>query len=369
MKKTETQIKNQLPDTVIDLSKVYILNGNTLELQTIEPPFDADENQTSPVEKKFKSKKEFEEIILQNSKVLFGETTLLIETKVKAGNKFSGTYIPDAFLFDFKDTEKPKCYMIETMLSKQDFYGQLFPRMTGFFKQLSNKDIQTSFIELICKIVNKNYHFKKKLKSFIGEEEVPEFINRILTGKPSVLLITDDTIHELTEIMQVYIDTWGKQIKPIVLRKFSINRQTLCTIYPDFADIDKGKDKVKEKVLKATEEDHLKGVSDGILDIYSQIKAELLKVDEQVQFNPKQYYISIRKNKNLAFMSIGKKRISLVVVNPETETRKAIKHHEIKTLTEKVQKFWNGPSCTIILENTDKLNEVINLLKKLVAKS
>ena len=68
-------------------------------------------------------------------------------------------------------------------------------------------------------------------------------------------------------------------------------------------------------------------------------------------------------------MNIGKKRISLVVVNPEAETRKNIKHHEIKTLTEKVQKFWNGPSCTIIIENTDKLNEVINLLKKLVAKS
>ncbi|MFZ2205498.1 MAG: DUF5655 domain-containing protein [Minisyncoccia bacterium] len=369
MKKTETQIKNQLPDTVIDLSKVYILNGDTLELQTTEPPFDADENQTSPVAKKFKSKKEFEEIILQNGKVLFGDTTLLIETRVKTGIEFSGTYIPDAILFDFKDMGKPKCYLIETMLSKQDFYGHLFTRMTEFFKQISNKDLQTSFIEPICKIVNKNYHFKKKLKSFIGEEEVPEFINRVLTGKPPVLLITDDTIQELPEIMQVYIDTWGRLIKPIVLRKFSINRQTLCTIYPDFADIDKGTDKVKEKVLKSTEEDHLKDVSDVILDIYSQIKTELMKADELVQFNPKQYYISIRKNKNLAFMSIGRKRISLVVVNPEAETRKNIKHHEIKTLTEKVQKFWNGPSCTIIIDNAEKLNEVINLLKKLIAKS
>jgi len=368
MKKTETPIENQLTEIVVDLSKAYILNGNTLEFKT-EPPFDADENQTSPVEKKFKSKKEFEEIILLNNRVLFSDTTLLIETKVKTGFEFSGTYIPDAILFNFKDTEKPKCYLIEVMLSKQDFYGHLFPRMTGFFKQLSNKDTQTSFIELICKIVNKNYHFKKKLKSFIGEEDVPEFIHRVLTGKPSVLLITDDTIQELPEIMQVYIDTWGKLIKPIVLRKFSINRQTLCIIYPDFADIDKGKDKVKEKVLKSTEEDHLKGVSDVILDIFSQIKAELLKADEQIQFNPKQYYISIRKNKNLAFMNIGRKRISLVVVNHEEDTRKAIKHHEIKTLTEKVQKFWNGPSCTIIIENADKLNEVINLLKKLIAKS
>lgn len=366
MKKAETQ-KNQLPNTVIDLSKVYILNGNTLELQTT--PFDLDENQVSPIEKKFKSKKEFEQIVLQNGKILFGTDSLLIDTKIKSNIEFTGTYIPDAILFDFKDHEKPKCYLIETMLSKQDFYGHLFQRMTGFFKQISNKEIQFSFIEFLSKLVNKNYHLKKKLKSFIAEEDVIEFIKRMLSGRTPILLITDDSIQELPEITQVYCETWGKLIKPIVMRKFSINKETLCSLYPDFADIDKGKDKVKEKVLKSTEDDHLKDVSDSIRDIYSMIKTELMKADEGVEFNPKQYYISIRKNRNLAFMNIGRKRISLVVVNPEEETRKAIKHHEIKTLTEKVQKFWNGPSCTIIIEKDDKLNEVINLLKKLIAKS
>src|ERR1035437_4309280 len=110
MKKAETLIKNQQSDTAIDLSKAYILNGNTLELQT-EPPFDADENQASPVEKKFKSKKEFEEIVLQNGKILFGNDTLLIKTKVKTNIEFIGSYIPDAILFDFKDRENPKCYL------------------------------------------------------------------------------------------------------------------------------------------------------------------------------------------------------------------------------------------------------------------
>lgn len=368
MKKTETPMENQMPDTVIDLSKAYILNGNTLELHT-EPPFDADENQVAPVEKKFKSKKEFEEIILQNGKILFGTDSLLIDTKVKTGIEFSGNYIPDAILFDFKDKENPKCYLIETMLSKQDFYRHLFQRMTGFFKQISNKEMQNSFIEFVCKIISRNPHLKKKLKSFITDEDVHEFIKRMLIGKQPVLLITDDSIMELPEIMQVYYEAWGKLIKPMVLRKFSINRQTLCSLYPDFLDISKKDVKVKEKVLKSTEEDHFKNVSDEISSIYNSIKTELLKTDELVQFNPKQYYISVRKNKNIAFFHINRKRISLVVVNPEEETRKAIKHHEIKTLTEKVQKFWNGPSCTIIIDNADKLNEVITLLKKLIAKS
>lgn len=369
MKTIETSMNNQLQYTVIDYSKAYVLNGTTLQLQTAETSLNEEENKTALVEKKFKSKKEFEQIVLQNGKILFGINSLLIDTKIKTDIEFLGKYIPDGIVFVFNEEENPKCYLIETMLSKQDFYGYLLPRMTGFFSQLNNKEMQDSFAELICKIVSKNHSFKKKLKTILKEEDVTEFIKRMLLNKPPVLLMTDNPLQELPEIMQVYDTTWRKCIKPFVLSKFSMNREHFCSLNPDFNDIDKVKDKVKVKVLKSTEEDHLKDVSNDISTIYTMIKTELLKTDKTIEFNPKQYYISIRKNKNLAFMQIGKKKISLVIVNPEKDTRKAIKHHEVKTLTEKVQRFWNGESSTVIIENADNLNEVILLLKTLVAKS
>lgn len=367
MKKTKTLINNQVPDTALDLSNAYILNGNTLELQTT--PFELDENQGSPIEKKFKSRKEYEEILLQNGKVLFGNDTLLINTQLKKDLNFTGTYTPDALLFDFKDPEKSKCYLIETMYSIQDFYGHFLQRITGFFNQNSNEDIRSSFIELICKQINKNYHFKKKLVFFIGKEAVLEFINRMISGKPPVLFIMETPNQKFEETLPLFSPSWSKLVKLMIFRKLSVNGELLCSMSPSFDDIDKTEVKVKEKILKSTEEDHLKTASDDVRNAYKSIKMELLKVDKQVEFNPKQYYISVRKNKNIAFFHINRKRISLVVVNPEAETRKSIKHHEIKTLTEKVQKFWNGPSCTVIIENDDKLNEVINLLKKLIAKS
>lgn len=348
---------------VIDLSNAYILDTDSLLLQITESLLNSNEEEFTAIERKIKSKKELEQIILQNGKMLFGRDTILIDTRVDV----SGFYIPDAILFDFKDQRKPKCYLIETMLSKQTFYGYLFKRIAVLLAQLNNKDTRCPFIELICKMVNKNYHFKKKLKALIGEEDVLEFVKRALVSKPPILLITDDTIQELPETMQVFYDTWGKLVKPMVMRTFSINRETMCSLSPVFADIDKGKD--KGKVLKSTEEDHLKDASDAIRDSYSMIKSELLKEDKEIEFNPKQYYVSIRKNKNVAFIHIGRKKISLVVMNPEDETKKDILHHEIKTLTEKVQQFWNGSSCTVVIENTDNLEEVINLLKKLVAKS
>jgi predicted transport protein len=104
-----------------------------------------------------------------------------------------------------------------------------------------------------------------------------------------------------------------------------------------------------------------------IKDIYKRVKTDLLKIDRSLQFNSQTYYISLRKGRNLAFFHFSGKRISLVVKNPEKDTRKVIKHHEVKTLTEKVQKFWNGPSCTIVIENEKHLNEVIALLRRLIS--
>lgn len=101
--------------------------------------------------------------------------------------------------------------------------------------------------------------------------------------------------------------------------------------------------------------------------LYQSDQQQKIKKDSTLQFNAQKYYVSMRKNRNLAFFHFSRKKISLVVMNPDNATRKVIKHHEVKTLTEKVQKFWNGASCTIVIEGMKHINEVISLLKKLVA--
>mgnify|MGYP006953759458 CR=1 FL=1 len=53
----------------------------------------------------------------------------------------------------------------------------------------------------------------------------------------------------------------------------------------------------------------------------------------------------------------------------DTETRNEIKNYPIKTLTAGVQKFWNGPSCAIMIDNADHIDEIKNLLKKLISKN
>jgi hypothetical protein len=48
----------------------------------------------------------------------------------------------------------------------------------------------------------------------------------------------------------------------------------------------------------------------------------------------------------------------------EDVARSALKYHKPKHLSEAVQKFWNGPSCEVVLEDTQNIDEVIDILKK-----
>jgi len=340
----------------VDLSMVLFKNGKTSESQP--------SRNSVPVERKFKSEKEFIELVVKNSKMLFGENTLLIDA--------TKSLLECNVLLDFRTAEKHKLYFLDITLSTQSFW-ELFVRITRLFTLFNLPDYQNRLAGLLCGILNDYKALKEELTLILAGKEIDEYFKSILISKPSILLLTDQERPELIEITMTYSSNWGKYVKPILLKKYDNNGELFCTMSPAFVDVDSktnGKSGKAGKVIheKSTEADHLENSSDVIRSIYENIKTDLLKEDGSIEFNPKQYYISMRKKKNIAFFQIGRKRISIVVLNPEEDTRIQIQHHEVKTLTEKVQKFWNGPSCTIVIDNMDNLDEVINLLKMLIQK-
>lgn len=333
-----------------------------------EPPI-ANES-TSPVQKpepieiKFESNVELEQVVLVNSKTFFGENTLLF----KSNNEVRNERFPDKFLLDFSNAEKPKIYFIEIVLPEEQIFGQCFIQITHLFALLRNKKNHEELMWKLHSIINSNEEQKNELQTLMQKHvEIPEFLSTLLENRPFVLLITAGVKSELSLYAETYTDTWGKMLKTLIIRKFSNEGDITYPLSPVFADLFKN-DKSKPDVIRCTEADHLLTVSTIIRSVYMEIKDALLEADNSIEFNAKKIYISVRKNKNLAFFHLHKK-ISLVVMNPEEDTRENIKHHVIKSLPASVQKFWNGPSCTIIIENSVNLDEVIDLLKRMIGKA
>jgi predicted transport protein len=315
---------------------------------------------------------EFEREVVLNSKLFFGTNSIYIDAKRKIETKNLGNSIPDGFLFDLSDKDNPEFYIVEVELAKHDFYNHIFPQITKFFGFYKNPKSQADLIEKIFSFINNDNELKREFKKYLGDKEIYKFLKDTIERSQNILLVIDGDKKELPEIMDTYSDTWGKMVKLILIKKFSNGTETIYSMHPDFENIEFAEienETISEtEDIEYTEEYHLEGVSEPVRNIYNELKTHVLKVSTGTIFNPQKYYISIRRERNIAFFIINRKKLRLVVMQSETETRNELKFHSIKTLTEKVQKFWNGPSCAIILETTDNLDEIKTLLTKLVTK-
>lgn len=320
----------------------------------------------------FEREADFEREVVNNSKLFFGTNSIYVDAKKKIETNSLGNSIPDGFLFDLADKDNPEFYLVEAELACHDFFKHIFPQVTKFFGFYKNLKSQADLVEKIFSIITNDKELHKEFKKHLGDKEIYKFIKDTIERSQNILLIIDGEKKEMPEITETYSDTWGKMVKQVLIKKFSNNGDIIYTMHPDFENIEfadiENETMEESEDVEYNEEQHFEGVTDLVKQIYNEIKTDLLKVNSSLIFNPQKFYISIRRDKNIAFFKIRRKKIVLVVLNPEEETRKIINLHLVKTLAPGVQKFWNGPSCAIMIENTDNLNEVTSLLKKLISK-
>jgi predicted transport protein len=329
------------------------------------------QNNKAYVETKSKKEKDFETEIIDNYRLFFGKNTIFIDAKKKIDSKALGGTIPDGFLIDLSDKNEPQFYIVEIELSSHDFYQHIFPQITKFFAFFINPKSRNDLIEKLFFIINNDDDLKKEMKKHLQEKEIYKFIKDIVDNYQNILLIIDDEKDELPEIFETYSDTWGKIVKLLILKKFINQNEIIYSMDPEFENLDYSyflntSNNLKNAADTYDETYHLQNIATELAELYGDIKKNLLLFDDEIKFNPRKYYIAIAKDRNIAFFQFSKKRIRFVVMMAEEAVRKMITKHSIKKLTESVQRFWNGPSCEIIIDNKSDVEEVIEVLKKLL---
>jgi len=330
-------------------------------------------NNTKYTEYRFKIEDEFEKLVVENSKLFFGEKSIYIDAKKKIDTKSLGGSIPDGFLFDFSDPDSPEFYLIEVELASHDFYKHIFPQITKFFAFFKNNKSQRELIEKIYSIINTDEIIKKEFKKLLGEKETYKFINDTIEGSQNILLIIDGEKDELPEIIDTYTDTWGKLVKIIKINSYRNKSNQVFSMTPDFENIEfQFIEEIQKPIsegVKYSEEYHLDGVNENIKEAYIEIKKKLINANSEIIFNPQKYYISIVNNRNVVYLKFRKKKISIIAMQPYELIQKEIKNNPVRMLSESVQSFYNGPCAEIELLNGNNIEEIINLLIPLIKKS
>lgn len=327
------------------------------------------------VELQYKLESEFEELIRSQSKALFGKDTIFIYTKRKLKGIPLGASIPDGFLFDLTDLNNPEFYLVEVELASHDFYKHIFPQITKFFGFFRSPASQNDLVEKLFAIINADTGLRSEFKRFLGDREIFKFLKDISEDSQNILLVIDGDKIELPEIMDTYTDTWGKLVRILKVKNFTNENESLISVEPDFVDIqyrpDGDVELSKEEDAESTkpiytEEYHLDGVSDSTKRIYFQIRDHVLKNYPNAAFNIQKYYISIRTSQNLAFLTLRRKKLRVVVMLPPAEVRSIISHQVVKELSASVQGFYGNPCCEVIFIDGQKMDDFWKLLKLLI---
>ncbi|HLC63050.1 MAG TPA: DUF5655 domain-containing protein [Candidatus Nanoarchaeia archaeon] len=314
----------------------------------------------------FACENDFETEIRENSKKLFGDKTIYLDKKNKIESLSLGGSIPDAILFDFKDQEEVKFYLIEIELARHNFYTHIFPQITKFLAFYKNPVSLNSLIEKIHNFVTTNESIKKEFESLLNGQEIYKSIKDAVENNQKILLILDDKKVEIEEVQRVYTDTWNKLVTSAILSKFSEGEKEVFILEPDFSEeiteLKSYEEKESEEDIVYSEGYHLEDVDNTIRYIYERIKQHMLRQNEQLIFNPQKYYISIRGKRNFAYLDIKKRKIKIAVMLPFEKGQEMIKTNKLRKFTEGIQKFYGRPSFEVTIENEENQGEVLDLL-------
>ena len=147
----------------------------------------------------FDSEKEFEKAVIDNSKNLFGQNTVYIDTKKRIGEKNSyHKTIPDAFLIDFSNEKRPQLYFVENELSTHDAYGHIAEQLLRFSTSMktSPKQIRIKLVD----IINSNQELLKEITDFIKKsnlDNLDQLINYLIDNPIKIVLVINEVTPDL----------------------------------------------------------------------------------------------------------------------------------------------------------------------------
>ena len=119
---------------------------------------------------------------------------------------------------------------------------------------------------------------------------------------------------------------------------------------------------VTDEIKVYTEEDHLNGYPEEIVELYETYKNAIFNLADDIEIVPKKLYIAFKKNKNIADIVIMKKGIKIFI------NLKKGKLDDPKNLMKDVSEtgHWGNGDYEIIVSNTANLEYIMSLVKQAI---
>ena len=283
-------------------------------------------------EKPFKLEREIQNLFEQNLNLLTGLEFVKSEFSIKGKRIDTLAY----------DTQSNAFIIIEYKRDKN--VSVVDQGFTYLSLMLENK---ADFVLTYNETLNKNLHSSK----------VDWSQTRVVFVSPSFT----ENQRLATNFKDIAIELW--EIKRFENDIISINPIKKTRSAESIKPVTQQNEKIKSvtsEIKVYTEEDHLNGVSDELVELYESYKNAILNLIDEVEIVPKKLYIAFKKDKNISDIVLLKKGLKIFI------NLKKGQLDDPKGLTKDVSEtgHWGNGDYELIVSNTENLEYVMSLIKQ-----
>lgn len=190
---------------------------------------------------------EFERVVVENAKSIFGEAGIYFDVKKKIGINKKGATIPDGYFLDLTFHNEPRLYLVEVELNTHDVYGHIGEQILrfGISSDMDKYKIKNLLINEISSDVNK----KQKVEAFFSKskyDNINELLDRVVfDNKPAAIIVIDEASEELSKVLgQLTMDTDVVEVQTYIsgdvkLHRFTPFNDAIVSDLPQSEDADK----------------------------------------------------------------------------------------------------------------------------------
>ncbi|MBN1860325.1 MAG: hypothetical protein JW840_02565 [Candidatus Thermoplasmatota archaeon] len=153
----------------------------------------------------FDNEDELERAVVDNKKYIFGDETVLIDLKRKVGQKGSkNTGIPDGFLIDFSNANKPQLFFVEYELESHHLYEHIGPQIMRFYAsfETGGRDLQVKITEFIKAESGLKNLVENKIKK-TPFDNIDSLLNYLIYDRNlGIIVIIDDQTEDFNSLLK-----------------------------------------------------------------------------------------------------------------------------------------------------------------------
>jgi hypothetical protein len=144
---------------------------------------------------------EFEQIVKEHAKDIFGEQSEYFDIKHKIKSKSGIGSIPDGYVIILGN--EPRWHIVEVELSSHPLYEHIVPQVSKFTNGIKNLSTRKVIGDFLHEEISKDENLRARIKSEIDSVEIYKFLSSLISRPPKLTIVIEKETEELNEAIEV----------------------------------------------------------------------------------------------------------------------------------------------------------------------